>query len=79
MRARRPGWYSQVMAKRLTYERKWHRHEQQQIGEADDAATGLNAIRRRVRAIIQRDHPDLPAAEVERRLQRRMDRGMRWT
>lgn len=79
MRARIPEWYSWVMAKRLNYERKWAREQTQQIGEADDAATGLNAIRRRVRAIIQRDHPELPAAEVERRLQRRMDRGLRWT
>lgn len=74
-----PGWYSWTMAKRLTYERKWRREEQQQIGEADDAATRLSAIRRRTRATIQRERPDLPAAEVERRLQRRMDRGLRWT
>jgi hypothetical protein len=67
------------MAKRLTYERKWRREQTQQIGEADDAATRLSAIRRQVRALIQRECPDLPAAEVERRLQRRMDRGLRWT
>lgn len=79
MRARRLGWYSQIMGKPLIYGRKWRRDEQQQIGDADDAATGLNAIRRRVRAIIQRDHPDLPASEVERRVNRRMDRGLRWT
>lgn len=67
------------MGKPLIYERKWRRGDQQQIGKADDAATTLSAIRKHVRASIQRDHPDLPAAEVERRLQRRMDRGLRWT
>ena len=35
------------------------------------------AIERQVRALIQRDYPDLAPAEVEKRVARRVEHGMR--
>ena len=72
------GWYYQLMRK-LIYNKRYRADQTQQIGPDDDAETPLGAIKRRMRAILQHDRADLSPAEIERRLNRMMQRGMRRT
>ena len=65
--------------KKLTYTKTYRADQTQQIGLDDDAGMAVGAIMRHLRATLQRNHADLPPAEIERRLGRMMQRGMRRT
>lgn len=65
--------------KKLTYTKTYRANQTQQIGPDDDAGMSVGAIIRHLRATLQRNHPHLLPAEIERRLRRIMQRGMRRT
>lgn len=66
------------MAK-LIWNKTYRADQTQQIGPDDDAGMSLGAIKRRMRATLQRDRSDLSAAEIERRLNRMIQKGLRTT
>ena len=65
------------MARRLDYERKKAPRDAIQIGADDDAPTSFGRVWKQVRARLVQQRPDLPRDEIERRVKRIMQRGMR--
>lgn len=69
--------YTRSMARRLDYQRKKTPRNAIQIGADDDAPTSLGRVWWQTRARIVEQRPDLSRTEIERRVKRIMQRGMR--
>jgi hypothetical protein len=65
------------MGNRLNWEKKKTPRDAIQIGADDDASTSFGRVWKQVRARLTEQRPDLPRDEIERRVKRIMQRGMR--
>lgn len=65
------------MARRLTYTKRYAPNQTTQIGADDDAGTPDWLIVKQIRARIYTQQPHLSTAEIERKVDRIISRGMR--
>lgn len=69
--------YTQAMARRLDYEKKKAPRDAIQIGVDDDSPMPFWRVRKQVRSRLIMQRPDLSPDEIERRVQRIVNRGLR--
>lgn len=65
------------MSRRPTYTKRYAPNQMTQIGKDDDAETPFWLIRKQTRQRLVLQQPHLSAAEIERKVDRIISRGMR--
>lgn len=65
------------MSRRLTHTKRYAPNQTTQIGKDDDAETPFWLIRKQVRQRLYTQQPHLSPAEIERKVNRIVSRGMR--